>query len=170
MANHGNELVVPALLDELYYMNMQAARFIAVRDGYEDRFKKDRERILIDPFEMARAEKADRQWDNYKDPDQYPYILEAYNYKPMDKVYRGMRKNDTIYGVKLPINWLVDLSNTPSGGKSCYPDDTSDDTPDDPPYEPGMYANRLSPLPLIIDDLHYFYDHAQEMTEAINQL
>ena len=166
MANHGNELVVPALLDELYYMNMQAARFIAIRDGYEDRFKKDRERILTDPFEMARAEKADRQWDSYKDPDQYPYILDAYNYKPMNKVYKGMRNKDTVYGVKLPINWLVDLSNSPSSIGSYYPDDK----PDYPPYEPGMYAYRLTPQPLIIDDLHYFYDNAEAMTEEVRQL
>lgn len=162
MVNHGNTLAVPALLDELSYMNMAAARYIALRDGDEGRFLADREQLFTDPFQQAAAVKADRQWADYKDEDKYPYILEAYNYNPMNMVYRGMRKNDEIYGVKLPINWLTDMVNSEADSSGSYYPEAAPE-----PYEPGMYANHPSPRPLIIDDLHYFYDHAEALVKGI---
>lgn len=162
MANNGNELVVPALLDELRHMNMQAARFVATRDRRLPEFFEDQERILPDPFDLANARKASRMWEKHEDKKRYPYILEAYNYLPMDAVYRGFTHSDAIYGVKLPINWAVDMLNTNyghtiPGGFGLESKET--------------YVNHVSypdaPLPLIIDDLHYFYDHAEEFTREL---
>lgn len=168
MVNHGNELVIPTLLDELAHMNMQAAHCLAIRDGFEERFFADREQILPNPLDLAASEKADRQWAEYKDEDKFPYILEAYNYRPMNAVYQGMRHNDEIHGVKLPINWLVDMINEPYSGHS----DASmggygiEATPEPVPVRYGL---PKPPLPLVIDDLHYFYDHADSLTGALRR-
>lgn len=164
MVNHGNELVIPALLDELRHMNMQAAHCIAIRDGFEERFLADRAQILPNSLDLAASEKADRQWADYKDEDKFPYILDAYNYRPMNAVYHGMRHNDEIYGVRLPINWLVDMINEPYSGHTTPGGYGVEATPEP---VPPRYGLPPAPLPLIIDDLHYFYDHADSLTGAL---
>lgn len=164
MVNNGNTLVLPALLDELSHMSMQAAKFTAIKDGRLEEFYKDQEEIFKgDPFALANVRKAARMWDEYDGSRDYSYILDAYNYKPMDAVYRCMRYHDEIYGVKLPINWVWDMVNSPSS--YSVPGGFGVPTPPEP--IPQRYGLPEAPKPLVIDDLHYFYDQADTLTEAL---
>lgn len=157
MVNHGNEKALPALLDELGHMNMQAAHFLAIRDGRKDDFDRDRARLL-NPVALANSEKADRQWAGYEDEERFPYILDAYNYRPMNELYQGFRNEDRIYGVKLPKNWLHDLITGPDyyAGDFSLSENTTPAVPEHIIYPEG-------PIPLHVDDLHYFYDNAEAM-------
>jgi hypothetical protein len=163
MVNNGNKRVLPALLDELVYMNLAAARFLAMAADQQERFYADRARLVTDPFKLATFEKSDRQWANYDDPGKYPYVLYAYNFLPIEKVVTAFAHGDTIYGVRLPINWLVDMGNEP--GHDTPPGSYGVEAEQEP--VPNHISYPPAPLPLIVDDLHYVYEHADELVAGL---
>lgn len=162
LVNNGNELALAPLLEELYYMNLSAARYVAIRDGYEERFLADRA-SFHDAFEMANFEKSDRFWARRAgEGTNLSYILEVYNYDPLNALHRGLANEDRIYGVKLPINSLADMILQPSGG---YPYDGMAVT--EPEVANHISYNQFLPLPLIVDDFHYAYDNAESLAVAV---
>lgn len=171
MVNQGNKLVLPGLLDELVNMNLQAAHYLALKDLHNGDWTTlvkffDERRTMQTPWENALSDKSERQWAMFYDKDQFPYILFAYNYLPMAEIQHGFENGDLIYGVKLPINWLVDMVNTP-GGYEGTPGGYGVKTIVQPDIAKHIGAS-LSPLPLLIDDLDYFYNHAGELTSSAN--
>ena len=160
MANKGNTLMVAPLLDELRWMSLSAGKFLAMRDGRMEEWMKVRNELFPNAIDQASMDKADRYWKD--DPERLQYILETYNYKPIEGLYDALQGDGIVEGVKLPINWLADYANSPSYNMGYYisPTPLPDATPTPTP----------TPYPtkgLNVDDLRYFVDNCEAIVKSL---
>lgn len=157
MVNRGNTKLLAGLTDELRWMSLSAASYIALTEGKREGFLQARDRLFPSALDQADMDKRDRYWE--QDPEKLKQILYSYNFVPIQEVLNGMQRGNVIDGVKLPINWLADLANTPN-------------------YMPAYYGPTATPTPgpeptpwptqgLHIDDLAYFMHHGKEMVKAL---
>lgn len=160
MSNKGNEQTIGPLLDELAYMSLSAANYIAREEGKYETFQVDRNNTFKDPLMQANFAKAERYWES--DPEMLKEILYSYNFVPMQKVVEGIWNGGKIEGVHMPANWMSNMINSPSYGFSAgyYSEPT-------PQASPEPTATPWPSEPLRIDDLMYFFSYAEELTGAV---
>jgi hypothetical protein len=135
MAAAGNKLALYVVLDELRDMAMGAVHFDALKAGRMSEFRAFAARVYSDPVEQSRMAKSARRWEH--DQGTLREILFKYSKVPMVKVLRGLKKGaGVVEGLRLVA--------TPSYGFSFVVPDNA-------------------PRGLIIDDLVYVLEHADEL-------
>lgn len=154
MINGGQKKLVASIVEELQSMTVNTVRYLMERDGVTEQWLDFRNDLFTDPFDRAVRDKSDRFWLN--DLKRRSEIFYSYNYVPMNEVYKALKTNNEIVGVKLPINWLaatyMDAVYYPAYGNAT------------PVAEP----TPLPEEPLVIDDLAYFWKHKEEYVRELH--
>lgn len=156
MLNRGNTFVLGPLVAELRDMSLAAAQYAATRDGKLDQYFAFEAELLDDEFERAFEDKARRFWES--DPAQLTRILEAYNYGPLNELRIAFGQSCVyrdLYWSKETQDIEADLVHT------------------DAPCVNGVQLPinwSVFEQPLIVDDLYYFFEHAEGFVSTLNEV
>ena len=144
LVNYGNRDMTYALVRELRGMAASAAYGLALNDGDLDKYIALRNRILKAPtgmpdsYKNAGFDKSRRHWET--DPERLSFILEAYSIYPLEQIVQSILYIDgQMTGLIMPPGFVIEYPNSPDV------------------YVPGP--------PLILDDLMYFLEHADEIVD-----
>ncbi len=144
LVNYGNRDMTYALVRELRGMAASAAYGLALNEGDLEKYVTLRERLMRgddgrpDSFKNAGWDKSRRHWE--ENPERLEFILQAYSIFPLEKIVQSILYIDGAYdGLIMPPGFVIEYPNSPDV------------------YVPGP--------PLILDDLMYFLEHADELVD-----
>lgn len=147
MVNRGTKEALGPLIEELRYMSLTSAKYLAMRDGRENDFQHLLS-VVADPYERATYAKSDRFWA--KDRVQEYDILWNYNYVPMTMLMSGISQ-DCYYREMVPPDFEYAYLQMPA---PCV-------------ANVELPSNQHAwERPLVIDDFQYVYNHLAELVGA----